>query len=459
MFKASSARSTLIASFNSLIKSSGQNIHHHHQNNSNILNMMMMTTTMRTNPPSSVDRVSFQQQQQQYRFYKYSYTETSPEEIRRLSGNSTKKGLPWMTGLFGLMIGFGLGYYFSDALSGEKKVLESGLEKVSKKSKSLAELFEEYADTTITNPTTGKTEKMMSIEAFINSLLTSRPNIPNWVALPRRDGKLLVDKKRAEDPQLKMMFEYADADKNGLINFDEYVLFMTFMTSSERQLKIAFQCFDLDGSGKIEAEEFKEIVRANRLRTDQKIRKGDIDEIDWKNNGLMTRLFGPELDQKLSFDDFNKFIRQCKNALLRQEFLQYDVEGNGLISVEAFSELMTKSVHYNSLQINDFKRQLNLLKTRGFFAPTGRINYETFKAFNDMARNMDDIALMIQLYTASRKGMKKEDFKSALERVAKIKVSDKVVDLVYAIYDKNGDGELDYKEFVSTMKTRQTVSL
>ncbi|EFC45753.1 predicted protein [Naegleria gruberi] len=388
------------------------------------------------------------------RFYKYNYSQISAEEIRRLSEESYSNGrLPWVTGLLGVLAGFGLGYLLAETTE-EPKLKEAGIEKVAKgSSKNIVELFEQYADVDIVDPKTGRTEKMMSLEAFINSLLTSRPDAPSWVALPRRDGKLLVDKKRANDEQLKLIFDYADTDKNGYISFDEYALFMTFLSCSERQLQIAFQCFDLDGSGSIEASEFKELIKASRLRKSSK--KDILDDIDWNNNGLMNRLFGKDLSQKLSFEEFNKFIHKCKSALLKQEFLQYDVEGNGLISVEAFSELMTKSVHYNSTNISDFKRQLNLLKTRGFFAPTGRIDYDTFKAFNDMASHSEDIGIAIQLITSSRGGMKKQDFKFALERVAKIKVNDRVVDLVYAIYDKDKDGVLEYDEFMSTMKARK----
>jgi len=389
----------------------------------------------------------------QFRFYKINYSNISPEEVRKHSQSSDNVN-PWLLGLFGMAIGVGVGYFIKQDQQEVPKTNETGVEKVARKSKSVYELFEEFADITETN-SDGKTEKMMSIDGFIKSLVSSRPDVPSWVALPRRNGKLLVDEKRANDSQLKMIFDYADTDKNGMISYNEYALFMTFMTSSEHQLKIAFQCFDLDGSGNIEAAEFQEIVKASRARVESKARA--MDDINWKKNGLMIHLFGPELDQKLSFSDFMGFIKSCKEVLLRQEFLQYDVEGGGLISVEAFSELMTKSVHYNSTNIPQFKRQLNLLKTRGFFAPSGRIDYETFKAFNDMAVHMDDIGIAIQLYTASRNGMKRDEFKSTVGRVAGIKITDRVADLIYAIYDKNGDGLLEFDEFMSTLQARKEI--
>ncbi|KAL9656235.1 hypothetical protein ABK040_007850 [Willaertia magna] len=374
--------------------------------------------------------------------FKYNYSQTSSEELRRLT-DSTSNGRALLMGLLGLSVGVGIGYFLHDQveeLLGPKNkttIEPSAVDQAFTQKKSLKEIFDEFADVNVRNELTGKSEKMMSLEAFINSLINARPNTPGWVAYPRRNGKLLVDSKRLQDDKLKLVFEYADTDKNGFISYDEYVLFTTIMTSSERKLRIAFECFDLDGNGNISLNEFKELIKANRIRSNK-----ENNEIDWNNNGLMKHLFGSELNNNLSFNDFIKFIKDCKEALLRQEFLLHDIEGNGLISVESFSELMTKSVHFNSTKIPEFKRQLNLLKTNGYFAPTGRIDFETFKAFNDMSQHLDDIGIMIQLYTISGRGMKKDEFKRNLKRITKLSLNDKVIDLIYAIYDKNGDERL-----------------
>jgi hypothetical protein len=95
-------------------------------------------------------------------------------------------------------------------------------------------LFDQFADVELNG------EKFMSPDAFFKSLFPSRPVTPSWVAYPREDGQLLVDKRLKKD-RLKLMFLYADTDSDGVISFEEYSLFLTLMNSSKNQLKLAFQ--------------------------------------------------------------------------------------------------------------------------------------------------------------------------------------------------------------------------
>jgi len=288
-------------------------------------------------------------------------------------------------------------------------------------------------------------EKLMSADAFVRSLISSKADVPSWVAFPRRDGKLLVD-KRLSDESLKLMFSYADANSDGMISFDEYSLFLTLLNSTKKQLKLAFQMFDLDGSGEIDLNEFKQVIEANK--------KDPNASFSIEDSGLTRKLFGHDGKGKVSFAQFNQFIESFKDQLLLYEFLQHDVEGRNEISVESFNELITSSIHFNSINIPEFKKQLNLLKTRGFFKPSGRVDFETFKTFHLMSEKIGDLKVAMQLYTASGKSLKKKDFTIILNRVANIEVAPKIVDLVFALFDKDGDGNLAYEEFVDVLEQR-----
>jgi Ca2+-binding EF-hand superfamily protein len=210
--------------------------------------------------------------------------------------------------------------------------------------------------------------------------------------------------------------------------------------------------FDLDGSGTIDLNEFKHIINANKR--DSKVKIENID-----TSGLVKHLFGPEGTKKLSFKDFLEFIDSFKEQLLLHEFLMYDVEGKNEISVEAFNELITRSVHLNSLNVPEFKRQLNLLKTRGFFKPSGRVNFETFKAFHIMSEHIEDLHLAMQLYASGGRELKKEDFTKILHKVLNVSFPPNVIDLVFALFDKNGDGNLSLKEFISVVQKRNNYLL
>jgi Ca2+-binding EF-hand superfamily protein len=290
-------------------------------------------------------------------------------------------------------------------------------------------------------------EKYLTFEAFIRSLIMPRPNTPAWVAFPRKDGELVVDKKLFEDPDLKAMFSFADANSDNMISFAEYDLFLTLLSLNPNQFKLAFKMFDIDGNGTIDINEFKQILQANRRKKDR--------DIDFKNNFVVQQFFGPNETNKVTLEDFVRFINKCKEVLQKLEFMQHDYEGRGQISIESFSELITNTSHFNTVRnIPEFKRQLNLLKTNGFFAPTGRVDFDTYKAFQHMSERINDIALALQLYTAPGRTVGKSDFVRALKNVGIWDVPPKVVDLVFALYDTDKNGELDWKEFATVLKQK-----
>jgi len=159
---------------------------------------------------------------------------------------------------------------------------------------------------------------------------------------------------------------------------------------------------------------------------------------------------------KSTIQDFTKIVKNLQEQVLRQEFLQHDFEGKDYISIEAFSELITKSIHFNTISgVSEFKQKLNLLKTNGFFSPTGRINFDTFRAFHILQDNSTDIAKLIKMYSESGNKIEKKDFSRAVRIIAHIQLEQDVVDLVYALFEK--DGSLDYKEFIETLNVEQNL--
>jgi Ca2+-binding EF-hand superfamily protein len=403
--------------------------------------------------PTTAFNNSIRQHQQQHRFYS---SKTHPSEEEEHIFDETDLGNPFVNFIKATaFIGAGAyaGYLISDFVVEKVGFVPEDDDDDKKESREqdsegtttdYHKQFDFYADVEENG------EKFLSPDAFIRSLLTPRPDTPSWVAYPRKDGKLLVD-KRLSDEVMKLMFTYADADSDGRISFDEYSLFLTLVNSSNRRLKLAFEMFDLDGSGEIDLSEFKQVIDANKKDPNATFKVED--------SGLAKQLFGPKGDQKVSFKEFLSFIEGFKDQLLLHEFLLHDVEGQNQISVEAFNELITQSVHFNSINVPQFKKQLNLLKTSGFFKPSGRVDFDTFKAFHKMSEHIDDLKLAMQLYTASGKDIRKDDFTRILGRVAGLKVPNRVVDLIFALFDKDGNGNLSYREFVSTLEQRQASAL
>lgn len=346
--------------------------------------------------------------------------------------------------LFGLSAGAGLGYFFIPTLVSE---IQKHKEDQETRVVTAREMFERYADVQKPNNDGTTSTLYMTPQAFIHSLVLPRPQAPAWVAYKRKAGSLAVEHDMANDSKLRKLFAFADSDGDGQISFEEYCLFLTLLSCSEDQFRIAFKMFDLDGNGSIDKHEFVQMITANQ-KQDSKLANEPV-----QLKGLVDHFYSNE-NKLLTFDEFFGFVSDLKDQILFQEFNLRDMDRQGAIPVEAFSELVTNSVHFNSLRVPDFKRQVALLKTKGFFAPSGKVDFETFRAFHLMSQQLDDIGVAIKLYAASGKPLNQIVFKRVLERVAGLKVSNRVVDLVFAIYDKDGNGTLDLNEFIETMKIR-----
>jgi calmodulin len=99
---------------------------------------------------------------------------------------------------------------------------------------------------------------------------------------------------------IEKMINELDKDKNGTIEYSEFVQMMTMPASREAdefELREAFRCIDTDGNGYISREELKQAVE-KIMSTDKKISMQDVEEMmreaDVDGNGLI---------------DFDEFVR------------------------------------------------------------------------------------------------------------------------------------------------------
>lgn len=290
---------------------------------------------------------------------------------------------------------------------------------------SVKERYEKFADIDLNDDDQEKygTEKAMSHDAFIKSIISAKPNLPSWVAHPRVDGVLVTSKNLTEEKDLRELLNHADENQDGIVHYDEYLFFLNVMSSKLGSMKIVFKLFD----DKLSSSQICKV-----LRVDDKFKT----------------FFG----ESMRYGEYAALVKKIKDLVLTQEFTQHDIEGKDLISVESFSELITHSIHFNSIGgLPEFKKKLNILKTNGYFAPSGKVDYPTFKAFHNMQAYSNDIGRLIKIYSDGGRVITRPDFKKAVKIITNVSLDDKVIDLVYALFEK--DRTLDYKLFVETLKS------
>lgn len=98
------------------------------------------------------------------------------------------------------------------------------------------------------------------------------------------------------------MFEEIDLDKNGTIDYTEFVMatMSDKHTMTNDKLQLAFKLFDKDGNGSIEADEIKAVLGDSKMTSEQ------IDDIinQVDENG----------DGSIQFDEFVHMMKKLGNS-------------------------------------------------------------------------------------------------------------------------------------------------
>ncbi|ETN09500.1 hypothetical protein, variant 6 [Phytophthora nicotianae INRA-310] len=270
----------------------------------------------------------------------------------------------------------------------------------------------------------------------------------------------------------KTFFDMVDADGDGLINYAEYMFFRTLLASKlfyylllpkyffiyiffticvvpERQFELAFKMFDTDDNGKLDHREFKQIMELMRLRTpagrqDRSMHDDDVP--------IFKHLFGELATKSLSYDEFCTFRRELMQEIMRIQFEQYDVDGDRTLSPREFGMFLVS--HVDQRHIEQWVERVDKLQHL-----SGHITEQEFMDFNVFLEHLDELKVAMDLVMQAH-GVNKEQFHRATRAAVRASKNTKPVtplqiDILFALFDLDGDGHLSTKEFIEVMQTRK----
>ncbi|KAL0358350.1 UNVERIFIED_CONTAM: Calcium uptake protein, mitochondrial [Sesamum angustifolium] len=222
-------------------------------------------------------------------------------------------------------------------------------------------------------------------------------------------GETVTSELHCPPSEFFMLF---DTDNDGLISFAEYIFFVTILSIPETSFSVAFKMFDLDSDGGIDKEEFKKVMSLMRTQNRQGASHRDGKRTGFRvsasveNGGLLQYFFGKDGNERLGHNRFVKFLRDLHDEMLRLEFAHYDFKSQGTISAKDFVLSMVASADMSYGKVNGL--------------------------------------------------LSKPDFKRAADKVCGVSLTDKVVDLVFYMFDANRDGNLSADEFLRVLERRET---
>ncbi|XP_034041550.1 calcium uptake protein 1, mitochondrial isoform X3 [Thalassophryne amazonica] len=303
----------------------------------------------------------------------------------------------------------------------------------------------------------GDAEVYMTPQDFIRSITPNEKQPENLgldqFIVKRYDGKT---EKIAQERE-----KFADEDsifytlgECGLISFSDYIFLTTVLSTPQRNFEIAFKMFDLNGDGEVDLEEFEQVQSIIRSQTSMGMRHrdrsttGNTLKTAGCSSALTTYFFGEDLRGKLTIGSFLEFQRKLQHDVLKLEFERNDPL-DGRITERQFGGML---LAYSGVQSRKLKQMQKGLKK--MFKDAQGITFEEVENFFTFLKNVNDVDTALSFYHMAGASIDKVTMKQVARTVAKVELSDHVCDVVFALFDCDGNGELSNKEFIAIMKQR-----
>nr|CCC91959.1 conserved hypothetical protein [Trypanosoma congolense IL3000] len=268
----------------------------------------------------------------------------------------------------------------------------------------------------------------MTLEDFVRSVLVLNKNEPIDVSLLDEMAKLFTE---------------LDADGDVHLNTTEYTFLMALLTAKLKDVRMLFSIVDTEGVGTVGLDEFSGVLRGLGCIADEAdaITRGH-------KSGVMKSLFGEDGKRRCSYAEMEGVINNIKEAIWRAEFRFFDTGNKGRISGEEFGRLLANQMVGNHVP---FYIVENIRKLHGSALA---VTTDMWISFNYLMLEADEIAEAVRLFMNSRLPLGKDEFRSIVNAACKRPIGEEHLHLIMSIFDRNGDGVLEFDEFISLMKRK-----
>ena len=303
---------------------------------------------------------------------------------------------------------------------------------------------------------TGKKEIFMTPKDFMRSITPGELQPSNLGLDLYRDipvTKLLDHCDEGEGEQPEFLSRLA---QHGLISFQDYIFLLTLLSTPKHDCEIAFKMFDLYGDGCVSYQEFLDTRSVLESRSSMGKRHRDNiysgNTMNKDGHSALTKyFFGKDANKKLTLDDFVVFMAGLKKDVFRMEFNKYHPV-DGKITEQDFAHLLLLHATLSNQAKAKFIRRVK--KAYKNEDDSHGITFDQFMTFNHFLDHLDDVEILVSVYFAAGMKFNKASLRQVAHVVADVELDPHIIDVVFTIFDDNGDELLSNREFISVLKER-----
>uniref|UniRef100_A0A0K2SYG6 EF-hand domain-containing protein n=1 Tax=Lepeophtheirus salmonis TaxID=72036 RepID=A0A0K2SYG6_LEPSM len=284
-------------------------------------------------------------------------------------------------------------------------------------------------------------EYYMTPQDFIESMIKNCPSIQICPKLfSSRDAKEI----NASLPSIRQNGILTSMNEEGILSYEDYLFLFSLLTKSECSFKSAFKLLDQNGNEEIDINEFRTFCQMTTKR---------IESRDKIRSSLSVLFFGENGTKKLSWKDFTFFLENFQREILSAEFSQYLPRHADKISEKNFAKIILRHSDFTNEIYDEYMTRVNKR-----IHPVQRqgITFKDFQTFNHLLNHIDDLCIAVRMINFAEIPMDKKQFSRAVNVCLNGEtLSDHMIDVIFLIFDIEGDSLLSYDEFLSVAKRMQ----
>jgi Ca2+-binding EF-hand superfamily protein len=281
-------------------------------------------------------------------------------------------------------------------------------------------------------------EVFMTPRDFLESLANDQPTAR--IGLKTLD-QTQVERMLKQTPTLKQSSSnlFRKIYENGLVSYAEYLFLLTALTKPRRQFQIAFLMFDRDGNGIVDKEEFQAIQRVVSHSGSGK---------PCEKTSLLVHFFGLNGNGKLDYPSFANFIDNLQEEVLSMQFNEVS-RGLPKISEVQFAKLLIADS-----QLTSDEKDIYISRVKQRVQADEGITFPQFLEFNNFLNDFNEFVIALRMFTYAKQPVTQDEFQRAVKASTGGFLDPHVVNVVFQIFDIDGDGKLSQGEFIEVLQGR-----